>query len=111
MSVANVLTLPRARKLFVLKKLFRQGQVLIGTKNGINKVFTTPDDFLHGDADGDGIEIQVLRNGKRELIGLYNDFVVGESGGAGTGYDMITFRKAPRKNETLLVDYIKDGSC
>lgn len=111
MSIANVLTLPRARRLFLLKSLFRQGQELIGTKNGINRVFTTPDKFLHGDSIGDGLLVQVYRNGKRELIGDYNDFVVDESGGVGTGYDMVIFRKPPRKNETLLVDYIKEGSC
>jgi hypothetical protein len=82
----------------------RTNVVPIGVINGVNTVFTTPDDFIH---DGVTDEAVYLR-GQRRLEGVGNDYVASESGGAGTGFDTITFAKAPRPGDNILVDYYVD---
>lgn len=75
-------------------------QDLIGTKDGSNRIFTTPDYFLPD-------TIRVYRNGDRQDDG---DYVLSESGGVGTGYDTITFgpENPPLSNEKLFADYVID---
>lgn len=72
-----------------------------GTVNGINTVFTTPEDFVH---DGTQDE-QVYLRGLRRCEGAGNDYVASESGGVGTGYDTITFATAPKTGDLILIDY------
>lgn len=74
---------------------------LVGPVDGTNTVFTTPDKFIH---DGMNNEMVYLR-GLRLLEGAGNDYVASESGGAGTGYDTLTFSRAPRVDDNVFVDY------
>jgi hypothetical protein len=80
---------------------------LIGTKNGINKTFFTPDKFINGTFDtGDDFHIQVKHNGRD----LYEDFdyYVSESEGTGTGYDTINLISiTPNTNSKLFATYVK----
>lgn len=79
-------------------------EVLTGTVNGINTVFTTAVDFVAGSE-------AVYFNGIRQTPGVGNDYTISESGGAGTGYDTITFMVAPRSrpgakpDDLVTVDY------
>lgn len=72
-----------------------------GVIDGANVVFLTPDKFLH---DGTSNEMLYLR-GVRLKEGVGNDYLVSESGGVGAGYDTITFDRAPRSGDTILIDY------
>ncbi len=78
---------------------------LIGTKNGSNRTFTSPDKFLNGFfTDGSYFHIQVKHMGKD----LYEtiDYTISESGGPGTGYDTIHIRAfAPKKGDVLKASY------
>jgi len=75
--------------------------VPIGTIDGINAVFTTPENFVQVDP----LIIRVYRNGQRQTLG--GDYDVSESGGPGTGYDTITFlgKAVPKKEDILRLDY------
>jgi len=76
---------------------------LLGVKNHINLVFTTPDEFLP-------TTIAVYFNGQRMRRGAGEDYTVSESGGPGTGYDTITLldaELAPYATEQLFADYIQ----
>jgi hypothetical protein len=79
----------------------KTGVSLLGSVDGVNTVFTTPDKFTH---DGVSDEMVYLR-GLRLRSGAGNDYTVSESGGAGTGYDTITFASAPRSGDNLFIDY------
>ncbi|HET6495520.1 MAG TPA: hypothetical protein VFH61_09180 [Thermoleophilia bacterium] len=72
---------------------------LVGTKNGVNAVFTTPEDFT---IDTE----QVYYNGIRLKRGVGCDYLTSESGGLGTGYDTITLAYAPLGGENLFTDYL-----
>lgn len=61
---------------------------LLGDKNGVNKEFTTDTPFL---ATVSGYEPWVYLNGALMDEGSEHDYELGESGGAGTGYDKVTF--------------------
>jgi hypothetical protein len=76
-----------------------------GAIDGANVVFTTPDFF---DQDPPDYQIKVMRNGQQQTLG--GDYTVSESGGAGTGYDTVTFAVActPKSGEIVLVDYVID---
>ena len=82
----------------------RTNVVPLGTINGVNTVFAAPDNFTH---DGITNEAVYLR-GKRVREGAGNDYVASESGGAGTGYDTITFSVAPKNGDNILMDYYID---
>jgi hypothetical protein len=83
----------------------RTNVALLGTIDGVNTVFTTPDTFVH---DGTTNEAVYLR-GKRVLEGIGNDYTASESGGPGTGYDTITFTQAPKTPDNVLIDYYIDA--
>lgn len=88
---------------WILINRMRWNKDLLGTKNGVNMVFTTPDDFIQ---DGE-IVIRVYMNGVRLRLGSANDYEVSESGGVGTGYDTITFTGvAPTVGDELTADYM-----
>lgn len=75
---------------------------LDGPRNGANLVFTLPETFDAG-------SLKVYRNGVREMRDQLGacDYVVSESGGAGTGFDTITFLdRPPIANENLFADYV-----
>ena len=79
---------------------------LLGTKNGINFTFTTPEFFVHSSI----LTIAIYWNGRRLRIG--RDYTVSESGGLGSGYDTISLTpwsggKAflPRSGDELISDY------
>lgn len=75
---------------------------LVGTKNGVNLVYTTPDLFVLTPF----VEV-VNRNGVTQREGAGNDYTRSESGGAGTGFDTITLlNDAPLSWEQLTIDYI-----
>jgi hypothetical protein len=78
---------------------------LIGTKDGSNLVFTTPDNFVQ---QASGTKIKVYMNGQRLYEGATCDYTVSESGGAGTGYDTITLSAdlAPLSFDNLFADYV-----
>jgi len=79
-------------------------EVLAGTINDVNTVFTTAVDFVVGSQS-------VFFNGVRQQPGASNDYVASESGGAGTGYDTITLSVAPRSragskpDDRVTIDY------
>lgn len=74
-------------------------EVLTGTVNSINTVFTTAVDFTPGSQ-------AVYFNGVRQVPGVGNDYTISESGGIGTGYDTITFMVAPRARAGAKLDDI-----
>lgn len=86
----------------------RVGIDLIGTKNGSNPVFSTPDKFIQNAQQ----KIAPYWNSRRLKEG--RDFTVHESGGAGTGYDELrltpwgTAGFLPRATDELVADYYID---
>lgn len=74
---------------------------LIGTKNGVNKVFTTPEKFSRNG----GYEECLLWNGVVQAEGAASDYEASESGGLGTGFDTITFEVAPLSVDNLSIVY------
>ena len=85
----------------VLQRM-RWNKDLLGVRNGVNSVFTTPEVFVQ---DGE-LVIRVYKNGSRQRFGSSNDYTVSESGGAGSGYDTVTFNgPAPQSNDGLTADY------
>ena len=79
-------------------------EALTGLDNSTNTVFTTVADFIAGSE-------AVYFNGVRQTEGVGCDYVRSESGGAGTGYDTITFAVAPRSrpgakpDDSITIDY------
>jgi len=79
-------------------------EVLTGTINSINTVFTTAVDFIAGSE-------AVYFNGVRQHPGVGNDYTISESGGVGTGFDTVTFAVAPRArtgsrpDDRVTIDY------
>lgn len=81
---------------------FRWNKSLIGVKDGINKTFTTPEQFVQS---GEKV-IRVYLNGQRLYEGASNDYTVLESGGPGTGFDTIILAVAPLGYEIVTADYL-----
>lgn len=85
--------------------LFREEIPLIGAKNGTNRTFMTPEKFINGVYSGNNFHIHVKHNGKDLYEGI--DYVVSESGGIGTGYDMVTLKSfSPNSHSLLICDYM-----
>jgi len=76
-------------------------QELLGSKNGINRNFITPDKFV-------GDTIQLYHNGRRLLyLPTRKEYEITESGGIGTGFDMVNLKWfAPIATSELYADYI-----
>lgn len=74
-----------------LDYLFREGIPLVGVTNGANRIFRVPvpDKFIDGVLDDNQFSINVFHNGNRRIKNV--DFIVSESGGAGTGFDTVEF--------------------
>lgn len=79
------------------------GVELLGAIDGLNTSFTTPDDF-------EPSTLAVFYNGQRLKEGALDDYIVSESGGAGTGFDTIITTIAPKIGDRLLSDYLKQGA-
>lgn len=88
--------------------LFRNEQSLIGIQDGTNRIFfvPSPDKFLDGtQPDGNAFAIYVYFNGLKQQQNI--DYVVAESGGIGTGFDIVQFiTKTPQSNTTLSASYV-----
>lgn len=84
---------------------FRDNIRLIGATDGINKIFYTTEKFINGNYFGNIFHIKVRHNGKELYESI--DYTIGESGGAGTGYDMINiYGFTPNENSILYADYV-----
>jgi hypothetical protein len=102
--LVNPFSLQLAAQFFIANDRFRVGQHLIGAKDGVNVTYTTPGGelFVH---NLPFIGIAVYYNGSR--LTLLEDYVVVESGGAGTGYDTVFLLVPPPvSNDRLFADYI-----
>lgn len=76
-------------------------QPLIGPINGSNTVFTTAQNFVHG-----GVFTESLYyNGQLLLEGIGNDYIASESGGPGSGFDMITTLFVTKTGHRLSLDF------
>lgn len=82
----------------------RQEVSLIGVKNEINRIFYTPDKFINGTYGGNEFHITIKHNGRDLVEGI--DYTLSESGGVGTGYDVITFTFSPKETSVIVADYI-----
>jgi len=86
--------------------IFREGTELIGTIDGINRTFTTPEVFLDGTISDNVLRIKILHNGRRLIKDI--DYIISESGGLGTGYDtveFISFIPQAEPKSRLVADY------
>ncbi len=103
MYLINPLSLQIASTLFIQISRYRAAQGLVGPKNGVNETFTTPglEKFVH---NLPFLDISVYYNGVR--LALLDDYMVVESGGAGTGFDTIIMNVAPLATDHLFADYI-----
>ena len=63
---------------------------LLGTVDGVNTVFTIPSGTWIQSAP---YKIIVYKNGVKQVLG--DDYLISESGGAGTGYDTVILTVAP----------------
>ena len=90
-----------SRRLIVL----RVGSTLLGTLDGINRTFLTPEKFAQD-------SISVYHNGRRlnrtaTLSPLNGDFYVSESGGPGSGFDTVVLISfTPVATSILKSDYL-----
>lgn len=88
--------------------IFKQEKELIGTQDGTNRTFTTPDKFVDGALGANEFHIRVIFNG-RTLI-KEDEFIIIESGGAGTGFDTIVFvNQIPQTKHEIRVDYVTEA--
>ena len=104
MYLLNPLTIQVAQQLFIQVNRYRVGQSLVGAKDGVNVLYTTPglENFAH---NLPFFDISVYYNGHR--LKLLDDYTVVESGGAGTGFDSILLViLPPESDDHLLADYI-----
>lgn len=78
------------------------GEVPSGPVNGTNRAFATAYKFQPGSE-------AFYFCGVRMVQGAGEDYIISESGGAGTGYDTITVTRPvpPRAGDELLVDYLR----
>ncbi len=82
---------------------FRQEIELIGTKNGVNTIFYTPEKFINGLYQENLFHISIKHNGKDIYENI--DYTIGESS-PGTGYDVINFISfIPNSHSVLFADY------
>lgn len=90
-----------------LSFLFKQNIDLLGTKDGVNRIFTVPapDKFIQGSYSNNEFSIMISHNGRKLVESI--DYIVSESGGAGTGFDTIIFTSfAPEEDSCLNADYV-----
>ena len=107
MYLVNFLNLQTAQQLFVTTARYRTGVSLLGAKNGSNTVYTLPsgDKFTH---NLPYLSIHVYFNG--QLLRLLDDYTISESGGSGSGYDIVALEVPLIARDVLLVDYVSVGA-
>lgn len=78
----------------------RRGIRLLGTQNGSNRTFMTPEHF-------DPASIEVFHNGRRlDDSSASNEYTISESGGPGSGYDTVYINWfAPVARSVLIANY------
>lgn len=52
------------------------------------------------------VVMNIYLNGQRQVVGGTEDYTLSESGGAGTGFDTISFTYTPRSADRLIVNYL-----
>lgn len=77
----------------------RDDITLIGIVDGVNTIFSTPEKFLFNST----YKIIVYLNGVKQA--MLDDYFISESGGPGTGYDLIVFTTPP-ESAVLPADFI-----
>lgn len=81
---------------------YKYEQLLVGARNGVNRVYTTPDYFLP-------TTFELYHNGRRMIrSGLITEieYEVQESGGVGTGFDTVLFLAfSPIASSVLRANY------
>jgi hypothetical protein len=85
-----------------VEEVFQFGIGVLGPKDGVNRVYTTPEKFRR--------MIGFYRNGVKLETGVAADYTMSESGGPGTGYDTLTLAVVtppPRAAENLQVAYVR----
>ena len=80
---------------------------LIGIKDGVNRIFMTPDFFINGLFDSNEFSVEIRHNGQTLVEDI--NYILSESGGVGTGYDTITLNFAPIDGDTLVADYVTES--
>lgn len=80
--------------------LWREKIALIGLKDGINRMFFTPDKFLNGSYLNNVFHLTVEHNGKELYENI--DYTISESAGPGTGYDTINLISFTPVRQSLL---------
>ena len=84
---------------------FMQNVTLFGAKDGVNRIFTTPDKFVNGNFANSEFRILIRHNGKGLEENI--DYIVQESGGSGTGFDTVVIISfVPNTKSRLLADYV-----
>jgi hypothetical protein len=99
----NYPILQSAQQVFLSAERFRTGVGLIGEKNGANHTFLIPggEKFVH---NLPFLTISVYVNGLR--MAILDDFVILESGGTGTGFDLVIFSQVLYQDDHLTSDYV-----
>lgn len=89
----------------------KRGRELIGVRNGVNRIFMTPDLFIHGEGD----TIELFYNGWRmeqttAFDSVRGDYFVSEGGGPGSGFDTVTVMTfAPIERSRFVGNYTAVG--
>lgn len=87
--------------------LHKVGVGLLGVKDGSNRTFTTPDIFINENRSGDLLTISIFHDGNRLVED--DEYVLAESGGAGTGFDTVIITAfKPKSKSTLIANYFTD---
>lgn len=88
-----------------LNYAWREKIALIGLKNGSNRTFYTPEKFINGSYFGNIFHLTVEHNGRELYENI--DFTISESGGPGTGYDVINLISfTPNTHSLLYATYV-----
>ena len=83
---------------------FKQQVTLAGIRDGINRIFSTPDKFINGLLGNNDFHILIKHNG-RDLVENI-DYFIAESGGTGSGFDTIILNFSPKPRSVLIADYV-----
>lgn len=88
--------------------IFKQGERLTGIQDGINRIFYTSEKFINGTFGNNEFKIMIKHNGRVLNEGI--DYVVAESGGTNSGFDMIIFKATvPEAYSVVVVDYVVEA--
>jgi hypothetical protein len=88
-----------------LNYAWREKIPLIGLRNGLNQTFYTPEKFINGSYFGNLFHLTIEHNGKELYENI--DYTIGESSGAGTGYDTINiYSITPVTHSLLFATYV-----